>query len=36
MNDSIVSRRYGQSQKPNEIYNIIEKLVPNGSLGLRV
>ena len=36
MNDSIVSRRYGQSKKPNEIYNIIEKLVPNGNSDLEV
>ena len=29
-NDVIFSERRGQSQKPNEIYDIIEKLVPNG------
>ena len=29
-NDVIFSERRGQSQKPNEIYDIIEQLVPNG------
>jgi mRNA (2'-O-methyladenosine-N6-)-methyltransferase len=29
-NDVIFSERRGQSQKPNEIYDIIEKIVPNG------
>jgi len=28
--DVIFSRRRGQSQKPEEIYEIIERLVPNG------
>ena len=28
--DVIFSERRGQSQKPNEIYNLIEKMVPNG------
>lgn len=28
--DVIFSERRGQSQKPKEIYNLIEKLVPNG------
>ena len=30
MKDVIFSKRKGQSQKPNEIYGIIESLVPNG------
>ena len=29
-NDVIFSERRGQSQKPNEIYDIIEKAIPNG------
>jgi len=28
--DVIFSERRGQSQKPNEIYELIETLVPNG------
>ena len=30
LEDCIFSRRRGQSQKPNEIYDLIEALVPNG------
>lgn len=30
VNDVIFSTRRGQSQKPDEIYDMIEKLVPNG------
>jgi len=30
LNDVIFSERRGQSQKPEEIYKLIEKLVPNG------
>lgn len=30
--DVICSERRGQSQKPEEIYEIIEELVPNGGL----
>ena len=29
--DVIFSERRGQSQKPNEIYELIEKLVPQGT-----
>lgn len=29
--DVIFSERRGQSQKPNEIYELIEKMVPNGN-----
>jgi mRNA (2'-O-methyladenosine-N6-)-methyltransferase len=28
--DVIFSERRGQSQKPNEIYDLVEQLVPNG------
>ena len=31
--DIIYSERRGQSQKPEEIYQLIEELVPNGELG---
>lgn len=30
LSDVIYSQRRGQSQKPEEIYELIEKLVPNG------
>ncbi|KNB45519.1 mRNA (2 -o-methyladenosine-n6-)-methyltransferase [Blastocystis sp. subtype 4] len=33
--DVIFSKRKGQSQKPNEIYSIIESLVPNGNASCR-
>lgn len=36
MKDVIFSKRKGQSQKPNEIYSIIESLVPNGNASCRV
>ena len=32
VNDVIFSTRRGQSQKPDEIYDMIERLVPNGSI----
>ena len=31
IDDVISARRKGQSQKPNEIYDLIESLVPDGS-----
>ena len=31
LSDVIFSKRRGQSQKPEEIYVILEKLVPNGN-----
>lgn len=32
MNEIIYAKRKGQSQKPNELYNLIEQLVPNGRI----
>lgn len=32
--DLIFSERRGQSQKPNEIYEIIEEMIPQGKLSL--
>ena len=32
--DVIFSERRGQSQKPEEIYQLIEELVPGGEIGL--
>jgi hypothetical protein len=32
----IYSERRGQSQKPEEIYHLIEELVPNGALRVHV
>ncbi len=31
LSDLIFSKRRGQSQKPEEIYVLLEKLVPNGN-----
>lgn len=36
IDDTILAKRTGQSQKPNEIYTIIESLVPNGIYFKRV